>query len=75
MYERIQRVPFQNEKQKELFEYIVDRYDYNIHAIKAESTNARTIRKLMQWSFEIEDYTVVRKAHSFRGGMDSTFIL
>lgn len=57
LYERIQRVPFQNEKQKELFEYIVDRYDYDIHAIKAESTNARTIRKLMQWSFEIEDYT------------------
>lgn len=57
LYERIQRVPFQNEKQKELFEYIVDRYDCDIHAIKAESTNARTIRKLMQWSFEIEDYT------------------
>lgn len=57
LYERIQRVPFQNEKQKELFEYIVNRYDYDIHAIKAESTDARIIRKLMQWSFGIEDYT------------------
>lgn len=57
LFERLQRIPFQKDEQKELFDYIVDRYEYDIHTIKAKSTKADTIRKLMKFSIGLESYT------------------
>lgn len=57
IYERLEKQPFKTEQQKELFDYIVNRYEYDIHSLKVTSVKAKIIHKLMNFSSKIADYT------------------
>lgn len=57
IYERLEKQPFKTEQQKELFDYIVNRYEYDIHSLKVTSVKARVIHKLMSFSIKIAEYT------------------
>ena len=57
IYERLENQPFKTEQQKELFDYIVNRYEYDIHSLKVTSVKAKIIHKLMNFSSKIADYT------------------
>lgn len=52
-----EKQPFKTDEQKELFDYIVDRYEYDIQSIKITSVKARVIQKLMNFSYKIAEYT------------------
>lgn len=55
--EYLEKQPFQTEGQKELFDYIVDRYEYDIQSITIGCATARNIRTLMRFSPKIAEYT------------------
>lgn len=55
--EYLEKQPFQTEGQKELFDYIVDRYEYDIQSITIGCATARNIRTLMRFSHKIAEYT------------------
>ena len=55
--EHLEKQPFQTEEQKELFDYIVDRYEYDINSITIGSAQARNIRTLMNFCPKIAKYT------------------
>lgn len=57
IYERLEHQPFKTEEQKELFDYIVNRYEYDIHSLKVTSVKAKIIHKLMNFSSKIANYT------------------
>ena len=57
IYERLENQPFKTKAQKELFDYIVNRYDYDIHSLKVTSAKAKVIHKLMGFSSKIAEYT------------------
>lgn len=55
--EFLENQPFQTEAQKELFDYIVDRYEYDIQSITIGCAKAKIINKLMNFSSIIAEYT------------------
>lgn len=55
--EYLENQPFQTEEEKELFDYIVDRYEYDIQSITIGCAKARNIRTLMSFSPKITEYT------------------
>lgn len=57
IYERLEKQPFKKEEEKELFDYIVNRYEFDIHSIKVTSVKAKNIHKLMEFSSKIASYT------------------
>lgn len=57
IYERLENQPFKTKQQKELFDYIVNRYEYDIHTLKVTSVKAKVIHKLMRFSTKIAEYT------------------
>ena len=57
IYEYLENHPFQTEEEKELFDYIVNRYEYNIHKLKATGVKAKNIHKLISFSSKIAEYT------------------
>lgn len=55
--EYLEKQPFKTEQQKELFDYIVDRYEYDIQSITIGCVKTKIINKLMNFSSIIAEYT------------------
>lgn len=55
--EYLENHPFQTKAQKELFDYIVDRYEYDIQSITIGCAKTKIINKLMNFSSIIAEYT------------------